>query len=168
MNVLGSVFLGDAQRHRVLSSPTPPMSPHSSSPHAQTFSTSTIHQNPSGSSIKAPGPLVDTDLTSVHPSSIDSKLSLELRIRWLEVLLLGVKHDNWGNDALLDAKDRKPTSAQGKAENAPLVNKVEELQKRMDTIVAGNDGLRKFIDRCENTWLVFADNESNLISRRPT
>ncbi|KAL5533463.1 hypothetical protein ACEPAF_5239 [Sanghuangporus sanghuang] len=65
MNVIGSIFLEDAARQRVLSpSPTAlPMSP-------------VLHP---------PGRFA--------PPPIDPQLSLELRIRWLEVLLLGIKQD---------------------------------------------------------------------------
>jgi hypothetical protein len=53
-------------------------------------------------------------------------------------------------------------------EHESLVKKVEELQKRMDAIVAGNDGndgLRKLIDRCESTRVIAYPTS---FSRRPT
>lgn len=119
MNVLGSVFLGDAQRHRVLSSPTtPPMSP-----------------NTTGK-FKEPTPV-----------PIDPRLSLELRIRWLEVLLLGVKHD------ALAGKGKNKEKAEVKNDGDTLVFRAEEIQKRLDNIVEGNDGLQKFVDRCTHLYL---------------
>lgn len=119
MNVLGSVFLGDAQRHRVLSSPTtPPMSP-----------------NATGK-FKEPTPV-----------PIDPRLSLELRIRWLEVLLLGVKHD------ALAGKGKNKEKAEVKNDGDTLVFRAEEIQKRLDNIVEGNDGLQKFVDRCTHLYL---------------
>ena len=114
MNVLGSVFLGDAQRNRVLSSPTsPPMSPNAS-----------------------------TKLKEPTPVPIDPRLSLELRIRWLEVLLLGVKHDAFGKKSKVQEK------VEAKHDGDTLVLRAEEVQKKLDNIVEGNDGLRKFIERC--------------------
>jgi len=109
MNVLGSVFLGDAARQRVLSSPTsPPSSP---------------------KSLKGQS----------APVPIDPQLSLELRLRWLEVLLLGTKHD---------AEDSKGKGqATAKLEHETLVRRAEDIQSKLDHIVDTNDGLRKFIDR---------------------
>ncbi|KAL5528902.1 hypothetical protein ACEPAG_4876 [Sanghuangporus baumii] len=116
MNVIGSVFLGDAARQRVLSpSPTsPPMSP---------------IPNPLGRSA---------------PSPIDPQLSLELRIRWLEVLLLGIKQDA----STKSSKERAKAQEEGKqGEKETLVLKAEQTQKRFDGVVESNDGLRKFMDR---------------------
>lgn len=116
MNVLGSVFLGDAGRYRTITgSPTsPPISP---IPNA-------------GSSSKAP-----------VPPSIDPELSLELRLRWLEVLLLGSKQEI----PIAELKER----AGLKHDGTTLVVKTEEIKKRLNGIVDNNDGLRKFMDRCE-------------------
>ena len=118
MNVLGSVFLGDAARQRVLSpSPSsPPMSP---------------VPNPLGRSAPAP---------------IDPRLSLELRIRWLEVLLLGIKQGASGK-ALTGKAKAKEEAQHGDRET--LVLKAEQTQKRFDGVVESNDGLRKFMDRCQ-------------------
>ena len=129
MNVIGSVFLGDAARSRVLSpSPTsPPTSP-------------ALHTS---SAFKGSA-----------PAPIDPQLSLELRIRWLEVLLLGVKQDS----VVHNRDGRENTEAKGKdgetkREKDALVLKAEQLQKRFDSIVESNDGLRKFIDRCKLFFL---------------
>lgn len=122
MNVLGSVFLGDAQRHRVLSSPTtPPMSP-----------------NATGK-FKEPTPV-----------PIDPRLSLELRIRWLEVLLLGVKHD------ALVGKGKNKEKVELKNDGEALVFRAEEIQKRLNNIVEGNDGLQKFVDRCTYFYICYS------------
>ncbi|EJD06206.1 uncharacterized protein FOMMEDRAFT_145459 [Fomitiporia mediterranea MF3/22] len=123
MNVIGSVFLGDAARSRVLSpSPTsPPTSP-------------ALHTS---SAFKGPA-----------PTPIDPQLSLELRIRWLEVLLLGVKQDSvdHSRDGREDAK-AKDKEGETKRENDALALKAEQLQKKFDSTVESNDGLRKFMDR---------------------
>ena len=115
MNVLGSVFLGDAARHRALSPSltSPPASPNQ-----------------------------PTSLKGPAPPPIDPELSLELRIRWLEVLLLGIK-----KDAATQKSDNK--ESKGRQEGEALVLKTEQVQKRLDEIVESNDGLRKFMDRCE-------------------
>ena len=67
---IGSVFLGDVQRHRILS-PTPPSSP-DPAPTKKFVPT------------KPPSALQ-------KPPAITPELSLELRLRWLEALLYGAK-----------------------------------------------------------------------------
>jgi len=67
------------------------------------------------------------------PLPIDPALSLELRVRWLEVLLLGVKQEQ----STSSAKSTKTT----------LVRGAEELHGKLDEAVQANDGLRKFMDR---------------------
>ncbi|KAL5511990.1 hypothetical protein ACEPAH_5209 [Sanghuangporus vaninii] len=113
---MNGIFLGDASRQRVLSpSPTsPPMSP-------------------------APNPL-----GRFVPPPIDPQSSLELRIRWLEVLLLGIKQDA----SPKSQKERLKTKEEGKqGEKETLVFQAEQTQKRFDGVVESNDGLRKFMDR---------------------
>lgn len=70
---------------------------------------------------------------------IDPELSLELRIRWLEVLLLGVKQAKPAQDFEKGIERRDGES---------LVLSAEAIQKKLDDIVESNDGLRKFMDRC--------------------
>ncbi|KAL5533458.1 hypothetical protein ACEPAF_5234 [Sanghuangporus sanghuang] len=116
MNVIGSVFLGDAARQRVLSpSPTsPPMSP------------------------------IPNPLGRFVPPPIDPQLSLELRIRWLEVLLLGIKQDA----SAKSSRERAKAKEEGKqGEKETFVLKAEQTQKRFDGVVESNNGLRKFMDR---------------------
>ena len=67
---IGSVFLGDVQRHRILS-PTPPSSP-----------------DPAPTKRFPP---TKQPSTSPKPPTITPDLSLELRLRWLEALLYGAK-----------------------------------------------------------------------------
>ena len=121
MNVLGSVFLGDAVRHRAYS-PTissPPTSP-------------------------APAPVSGTKPLGSSRTAIDPELSLELRIRWLECLLHGVRQET------KRTKGRKSAGTNERDESKKgemLVLKAEEVQRKLDRIVQGNDGLRKFMDR---------------------
>ena len=69
--------------------------------------------------------------TSQKPPAITPELSLELRLRWLEALLYGVKQ-----------KD-KPL-----AKGETLLRNARQIQKRLDDIVQNNDSLRKFMDQC--------------------
>ena len=88
----------------------------------------------------------DADEDTKKPTPIDSRLSLELRLRWLEVLLLGVKHDSWDRDAHASSD---ATPRQTRPDGESLVKRAEEVQKKLDKVVDANDGLKKFIDRCE-------------------
>ena len=112
---IGSVFLGDVQRQRILS-PTPPSSPDPTL--AKKFlppkQPSTLQKSP----------------------TITPELSLELRLRWLEAILYGVKQ-----------KD-KPL---GKGET--LLRNAQQIQKRLDDLVQNNDSLGKFIDQCTSLHL---------------
>ena len=126
MSALGSVFLGDFQRQRILSS-TPPSSPPPS------VSPSTMSHFPD-SDILGPAP---SKRDQPPPSHISPTLSLDLRIRWLETLLFGAKQDN---------KARKL-----EASASSLLRGIEELRHRVDTIVQGNEGLRRFMDHCKDT-----------------
>ena|SRR5882762_1017293 len=127
MSGIGSVFLGDNQRFRMLSS-TPPSSP-TRSP-ASFFPTISPSQSPKQSFSKATAP----------PPVIDSTLSLELRLRWLEAILLGVRQD---------AKDRKGKEKLNELKyGETLIRLAEDVQRRMDIAVEGNDGLKRFMDHC--------------------
>ena len=107
---IGSVFLGDVQRHRILS-PTPPSSP---------------DPVPTKKFVPAKQPS-----TSQKPPTITPQLSLELRVRWLEALLYGVK-----------AKE-KPLE-----KGETLLRNAQQIQKRLDYLVQNNDSLRKFMYQC--------------------
>lgn len=111
MNVLGSIFLGDAQRPRILSSPSsPPSSPSRRSNTSPNIDTMVA-------SIASPPPM-DTPL----PPEINPELSLELRVRWLEALLLGVKEDT---------KVTRPGKPNGATSNAheTLMKQAEDLMR---------------------------------------
>lgn len=131
MSVLGSVFLGDAQRHLGLSPPTSPAtSPPSNAP---SFSSNMNAVNNGALDV------VGTESASLLP--IDPALSLELRVRWLEVLLLGVKQEQ--------------SASAAKASKTTLVRGAEELHGKLDEVTQANDGLRKFMDRCEPFFLFY-------------
>ncbi|KAI0251591.1 hypothetical protein BJV78DRAFT_1275307 [Lactifluus subvellereus] len=67
--------------------------------------------------------------------------SLELRIRWLEALLYGPKHD----ESLAGLRVRQPELKRGET----LVRAAEHAQRRMDDIANTYDVLRKFISHYE-------------------
>ena len=107
---IGSVFLGDVQRQRILS-PTPPSSP-----------------DPTATKKFVP---TKQSSTLQKPPAISPELSLELRLRWLEALLYGVKQ-----------KD-KPL-----AKGETLLRNAQQIQKKLEDIVQNNDSLRKFMGQC--------------------
>ncbi|EIW58464.1 uncharacterized protein TRAVEDRAFT_167980 [Trametes versicolor FP-101664 SS1] len=134
MTAIGSVFLGDVQRHRLLSTSTPPSSP---PPHLTTngalhsFSDVDLDDLDEG---KAP---------TAAPPSISPMLSLELRLRWLETLLFGAKHDAPEQAAKAGAKVEKLKDGD------TLARRAESLQRRLDSVVQNSDGLKRFVDRYE-------------------
>lgn len=132
MSGIGSVFLGDNQRFRMLSS-TPPSSPPSRSPVSATtgFPMISPTHSPKQSFSKATAP----------PPVIDPALSLELRLRWLEAILLGVRQDT---------KERKKLSELKHGET--LIRLAEDVQRRLDAAVESNEGLKRFMDHCASIF----------------
>lgn len=126
MSGFGSVFLGDNQRFRMLSS-TPPSSPTVRSP-VPIFPMRSPSQSPKQSISKATAP----------PPVIDAALSLELRLRWLEAIILGARQD---------AQDRKGKDKLNKLEHGEtLISLAEDVQQRLDAAVESNDGLKRFMN----------------------
>ncbi|KAJ1310546.1 hypothetical protein OPQ81_007276 [Rhizoctonia solani] len=78
-------------------------------------------------------PSLDTLLTP-NPVSVSPELMLELRLRWLEALVLGIDKD--GNAAMPREQD---------IAGGTLVRKVNQAQRALDDVVKTNDGLRKFM-----------------------
>jgi len=144
---VGSVFLGDIQRHRNLASPqhsTPPSSP----PPPITFASGS--ENPSASLALTMDPTNDkgesTSATGApaQAPSIDPLVALELRLRWLEAIIVGPK-DRKG-------KSREPHSASsvstGLSQGETLVRLTEGVQRRLGKVMEGNDGVKRFVDKC--------------------
>ncbi|KAL5533461.1 hypothetical protein ACEPAF_5237 [Sanghuangporus sanghuang] len=76
------------------------------------------------------------------PPPIDPQLSLELRIRWLEVLLLGIKQDA----SPKSPKERSKAKEEGKqGERETLVLEAEQTQKRFDEVAESNVGPRMIL-----------------------
>ena len=67
------------------------------------------------------------------PTRIDPLIALELRLRWLEALILGVKQD-LGRASL---------------KHGETVSRLAEtVQRKLNKAVQGNEGLTKFMDQC--------------------
>ena len=137
---IGSVFLGDVQRVRLRSSGSTPSSTPPSSP-------------PPTQSISRPGPPSLPSLTTALPpeESISQEhhlgpaQSLELRVRWLEALIYGAKHDG----SLAGLHERKPELKRGET----LLRAAEHAHRRMNDVASSHDALRKFISQCEQLML---------------
>jgi len=133
---IGSVFLGDLQRIRNLSAPsTPPSSPPPSASKPNPFSPPLPSDG-----LKSPLSLMDTFAVppTVPPPTIDPDIALELRVRWLEAIILGVKDSSsaWAKEKGKGREDPKQT----------LVRLAEDAQRTLDGVVESNDGLKRFIE----------------------
>ncbi|KAF8159434.1 hypothetical protein B0H34DRAFT_796679 [Crassisporium funariophilum] len=167
-NRVGSVFLGDFQRLRHLSSSshsTPPSSPpltgsiyHSGalphSPLLPIFSggiDTDIDMDPSELPAVGSGRWKQSGNTMEHesaPGKIDPLIALELRLRWLEALILGVKQD-LGKDKKGKAKEDYSSAAAAAANlkhGQTLTRLTETVQQKLNKAVEGNDGLKRFMD----------------------
>ncbi|CAE6434474.1 unnamed protein product [Rhizoctonia solani] len=78
-------------------------------------------------------PSLDTLLAS-NPVSVSPELMLELRVRWLEALVLGIDKD--GNAAIPREQD---------IAGGTLARKLNQAQRSLDDVVKTNDGLRRFM-----------------------
>lgn len=152
MSAIGSVFLGDFQRHRIISSTPPPSSPppgqlgHQMSVASASQSLEELVEplDDVQSELSAEQPTAAvTPLTQLEPSTappvIDPALSLELRLRWLEALLLGVRQDARDRKG----KDKVPELKHGET----LIRLAEDVQRRLDNVIQSNDGLQRFMSK---------------------
>lgn len=78
------------------------------------------------------------------PVTIDPTLSLDLRLRWLEAILLGVKQDT------RDKKGKEREKPHELNSGETLFRVAEDLQRRLDAIVEGNEALKRFVDHCSS------------------
>ncbi|KAF8528148.1 hypothetical protein BU17DRAFT_38569 [Hysterangium stoloniferum] len=140
MTVLGSVFLGDAHHRRVFTS-TPP-----TSPSADRSSVARAQQEQVDREMEALSETTSasSEIEPVSQMSISPTVSLELRVKWLEALLLGVRQDL--------AKDTRNRVTEGKGareethKQMSLFRRAEDAQRKLDAVVAGNEGLKRFMD----------------------
>ncbi|OJA10164.1 hypothetical protein AZE42_01821 [Rhizopogon vesiculosus] len=145
-------YLSDFRKTCILSPSTPPSSPPPDQMNA-TFASQSLEQfvEPlddvelelsSEQLTAAATPLLQPEPSTVPPV-IDSGLSLELRLRWLEALLLGVQQD---------AKDRKGNDKVPPPElkhGETLIHLAEDVQRRLDGVIQSNEGLQRFMGKCE-------------------
>lgn len=145
MSALGSVFLGDVQRHRVLSSPPsspPPVSTFSGDTMPTPVDSEDVLESLDGteSPAKTSASLPQGRASAQTPTTIDPVLSLELRLRWLEALLLGVRQDTRDRKAREKPPELKPGET--------LVHLAGDVQRRLAAAVDASDGLKKFMHQC--------------------
>lgn len=79
-----------------------------------------------------------------YPPKISPETALQLRIQWLEAILLGVNDDKKRSKLAQNKTDNDDDE-----EQVSLTRQAEELQRRLDGIVAESDGLRRFIETCK-------------------
>ncbi len=150
---IGSVFLGDSKRHRLLSSSTPPSSPPPTSAmsHPGVLSALPSPNSPSfaaaSSSAEAPNASSNASfaqgiLSREPPPAIDPVTALELRLRLLESLVVGLDPDE---------KAKQDLRAQTLAKSA------ENVKRTVDKYVEGNDTLKRFINHCAFPFFSFSD-----------
>lgn len=153
MVVLGSVFLGDAHQRRVFPT-TPPTSP-------PPIGDSPLRVQ---QALRVPDTSDMSELGDVNPvqtqaqpqieriPSISPELSLELRIRWLEALLFGVRQEltKESRNRRSDEISRAFKDGLGIGKNATLLRKAEEIQRKLNATIQSHEGVRKFMDRCES------------------
>ncbi|KAG6845508.1 hypothetical protein H0H87_008405 [Tephrocybe sp. NHM501043] len=138
---IGSVFLGDVARHRMFansphsspSSSPPPSSPPPSSI-AAVFPRTLSHSPPTNQHPTEP-------MTTIQSTPIDPRLALDLRLRWLEALLVGVGGVGVGRSKPAVEETHASTLTQAQT----LCRTAEDLQRRLDTVVATNDELKRFL-----------------------
>lgn len=177
-NRVGSVFLGDIQRHRHLSSPSSRSAhstPTSSPPNTAVSGVFSLHAR----HLSSPRRLsVDDDLDidmdppeivaplnaekktnnessgvqnvdDSQPGKIDPVLALELRLRWLEALILGLKQDltkGKGKEAEYASFGAAKTANLKRGET--LVRLAQTVQQKLDKALEGSEGLKRFMDNC--------------------
>ncbi|KAI0260092.1 hypothetical protein BC834DRAFT_902306 [Gloeopeniophorella convolvens] len=149
MATIGSVFLGDVQRNRLRSSgSTPGSTPPSSPPPAITTTQGMMQPLPP--SILEFDPEVDAlpPQMAVPPQPAPAPQpplapaqSLELRVRWLEALLYGVKAE----DTLARPGERHASLKRGDT----VARAAERAQRRLGDLAGAHDPVRKFLAHYE-------------------
>jgi len=85
-----------------------------------------------------------------HPPKISPEVALQLRVQWLEAILLGVNDDKKRSKRAQNKADGDDgDDGDDDDEQVSLTRQAEELQRRLDGIVAESDGLRRFIETCK-------------------
>jgi hypothetical protein len=157
---IGSVFLGDLLRNPFSSPPSsPPPDGDSGNMTMDSIDELTAddlfmaakheqHSEPGAEVIlpvSAPlAPLAKERIPPPAPANVDPETALKLRILWLEALLFGPR-----NAIDKESGARKLYLSTSLRPNHTLVRDVADIQKRLDVIVAANDGLRQFVTQCK-------------------
>lgn len=156
---IGSVFLGDVQRHRVFSTSTPPSSPPASSIYARIPSppitgsredddNDSVEDDDTETTGEAAAP-PKVDANPPKATAIDPMLALELRLRWLEALVLGLPENNTSRAASHRKLGSVPLRMKLLKHGETLVRLAEDVQSRLDAIVEANEGLKRFMAQCK-------------------
>ena len=159
MSRVGSVFLGDLQQLRHLASP-PSSPPPITTVHNNSIYPSHLVSESTDIDMDSPPhpeqqPPQATPMPSpAPPTKIDPLLALELRLRWLEALILGIKQD-LGRDR--KAKEEYSTAAAiANLKNGETLSRLAEMvQQKLNKAVQGNEGLTKFMDQCMSSLFFF-------------
>jgi hypothetical protein len=78
---------------------------------------------------------------------VDPVLALELRLRWLEALLVGTQKDSHNRKG----KGRERMASIPSTKNGQsLLRLAEDVQRRLNEVVNGNEGLKRFMVHCES------------------
>lgn len=85
------------------------------------------------------------DAPTTRPVTIEPALALELRLRWLEAIVLGVSRERKGKGREGD-QDALASPASHSKQGETLVRLAESVQQRLDAAVEGNEGLRRFME----------------------
>ncbi|KAH8978086.1 hypothetical protein EDB86DRAFT_3065641 [Lactarius hatsudake] len=129
---IGSVFLGDVQRVRLTGSTPPASPPPTLSPPSQPHLTTALD---------TPSPALPAEGSISQEHHLGPTQSLELRVRWLEALIYGAKHD----EILAGLHERKPELKRGET----LLRAAEHAYRRMNDVASTHDALRKFLSQYE-------------------
>jgi len=86
------------------------------------------------------------------PGKVDPLLALELRLRWLEVLIVGMKQE-MGKDKKGKAREEyagvnAAAAAASLKHGETLTRIAETVQTKLEKVVEGNEGLKRFMDNC--------------------
>ncbi|KAH9054239.1 hypothetical protein EDB87DRAFT_1647719 [Lactarius vividus] len=140
---IGSVFLGDVQRVRLKSSgSTPGSTPPSSPPPTLSVSRTGPPSQPHlTTTLDTPSPALSAKGSISQEHHLGPTQSLELRVRWLEALIYGAKHD----ESLAGLHERKPELKRGET----LLRAAEHAHRRINDVARTHDALRKFFGQYE-------------------
>jgi len=166
---IGSAFLGDLQAKRIRHFSSPPPSPTLENIHRMNVPLPLPRSQQDEQLGKAWAVLAHPP----HKTTIDPVLALELRVRWLEVLVLGTtgpdtsvadknkprnddekRQRGRGNTGSQQDpgsekhKEKKKEKGKGTQSTDTLARLTENVTKRLKAIVETNEGLRKFMDTC--------------------